>query len=77
MVEFTEWFEAGVLIGIFAFFIVVPCVLVTRMGLKFIYELGCYPSRTPIIQMGIFYKLLGIETLTFCAWVAIAMVLIN
>ena len=66
MVEFNLWTEALIFGLVFAPMILIPCVLVALMGRKMIDQLGLYPSNTPIIQMSILWRLVGIELVTFC-----------
>ena len=53
------------LIGLFFLAVNIPCVAILWIGLKFIEQLGRYPSKTPSIQMSICLKLLVIEVGAF------------
>ena len=70
MVAFDLWREAFIFAAVFAPLIIVPCILVMIMGRKMINQLGTYPTKTPIIQMGIFWKLVVTEALTFTCLIA-------
>ncbi len=65
MVEFNLWKEAFIFATLYSFGIIVACFFVTKLGCKMIEQLGVYPSKTPIIQMSIFLKLVVLEILTF------------
>lgn len=65
MVSFSSWPQAIFFALIFSVIILVPCVLVALMGVKMIDKLGNYPTQTPVIQMSIFFQLVGIEITTF------------
>ena len=69
MVEFNLWKETFIFAMFFCPIVIIPCVLVALMGRKMIDQLGLYPSKTPIIQMSIFYKLIFIEVITFLSLV--------
>ncbi len=53
-----------VFIGIFLIIVSIPCVGITYVGLKLIYDLGHFPSKTPIIQMSVLLKLAIIEIIS-------------
>ena len=63
--HFQYWSEAYILIGIFAFLMIVPCVGVAIIGYKMIDKLGFFPSKTPVIQMSIFLQLVLTELISF------------
>lgn len=65
MVKFDLWSESFVFASIYAVIIIVPCVLVALIGRRLIDQLGTYPSRTPVIQLGVFWQLILIEVVTF------------
>ena len=65
MVEFSQWSESLIFAAVFAVLIIVPCILVTLMGRKFIDKLGRFPTQTAFIQIGIFLRLLILEIVTF------------
>jgi hypothetical protein len=65
MVAFDLWKEAFVFGVIYAVIITIPCVIAGIMGVKMINQLGTYPSKTPFIQMSIFFKLVLLEIVTF------------
>ena len=65
MIPFDLWSESLIFSSIFAFIVLVPCVLVALIGRNMIRQLGQYPSKTPAIQMSIFLKLVTIEVVTF------------
>ena len=65
MVHFEYWYEAFIFIGIFAFLMIVPCVGVAVIGYRMIEKLGHFPSKTPFIQMSIFFALVSIEVFSF------------
>ena len=68
MTEFTSWAESFVVLGIFSLIIILPCAFVAMMGVKLIEQIGNYPSKTPVIQMGILYKLVFLEIVTALAF---------
>ena len=65
MIEFNLWYESFIFAFVYAIIIIVPCVLVALLGRNMINQLGHYPTRSPIIQMSIFAKLMAIEIMTF------------
>lgn len=71
MVEFSLWSEAFYFFLIYSAIIIAPCVYVGIMGYGMINEMGRYPSKTPIIQMKIFYKLVIVEIITFYLLIAV------
>ena len=70
MVEFDLWKEAFIFSVIFCPIIIIPCVLVALMGRKFIDQLGTYPTKTPVIQMSILFKLVILEIATFVSLIS-------
>lgn len=70
MIEFSQWGESLIFIGIFSLIIIIPCVVVALLGRKMIDKLGQFPSNTPAIQMGVLMWLLLTEALTFVALIA-------
>lgn len=52
-------------IVIFYILIFIPMFGVSWIGFKMITKLGRYPSKTPAIQMGVLFKLLVIEVVSF------------
>jgi len=67
MIEFNLWAETFIFAAIYMVIIIVPCVLVALIGTKMITQLGFYPTKTPVIQMGIFVQLIAVEAGTFLA----------
>ena len=65
MIEFNLWGESFIFAIVYAVLIIVPCILVVLLGRKMINQLGYFPTRTPIIQMSIFLKLVIVEVVTF------------
>ena len=65
MIPFNLWAESFIFAAIYAVVILVPCALVTWIGRDMINQLGRWPTKTPAIQMGIFWKLVVIEVVTF------------
>ena len=65
MFTLHDWRVALIFIGLFFVIIAGPCFAVTVMGYKTIEEMGRYPSKTPFIQMSIFWKLVALEVLSF------------
>ena len=63
--NFEYWPQAFIFIGLFFAMIAGPCFGVAIMGYKTIEEMGRQPTKTPFIQMGIFWKLVGLEALSF------------
>lgn len=54
-----------ILIGIFFVVIAIPCVGVAIVGRGLIKKLSFFPSKTPALQLSIFWKLLVIEIVGF------------
>ena len=55
-------FIAGLIfVGMYFFVIVLPCALIALIGYRMITKLGNMPSKTPAIQLTIFWKLVAIE----------------
>ena len=67
MIQFNLWFEALIFSAIYSTIVIVPCVIVTMIGLRMIDKLGCYPTKTPVIQMKVLLPLIMTEILTFTA----------
>jgi hypothetical protein len=65
MVVFDYWWEALIFGSVFAFIVIIPCLLVVLIGRKMIEQLGQYPTKTPFIQMSIFVKLVLVEIFAF------------
>ena len=65
MFTLADWHATFILIGLFFIIIMGPCFAVAVMGYKTIEEMGRYPSKTPFIQMGIFWKLVPLEIISF------------
>ena len=65
MIPFELWGESFIFASVYAVIILVPCVLVALIGRKMIDQLGQYPTKTPAIQMSIFFQLVTIEVITF------------
>ena len=65
MVQFDYWIESLIFWIFYAIIIIVPCVLVALMGRKMITRLGQYPTKTPVIQMSIFFPFVAIVAATF------------
>ncbi len=65
MIRFDLWSESLIFAAVYFVIIIVPCVLVAILGRKLIHQIGLYPSRTPILQMGVFWQLVLVEIFTF------------
>jgi len=65
MIAFDLWIESFIFFSIYSVIIIVPCVLVALLGRKMIDQMGQYPTQAPVIQMGVLFKLVIIETVTF------------
>lgn len=65
MIAFDLWTESFIFALIYSVLVIVPCILVTLLGRKMIDELGRFPSKTPVIQVNVFYKLVVVESMTF------------
>ena len=63
--HFEYWSEGVVFILIFLFLIVLPCTGVAWIGYRMIHRLGQFPSKTPEIQLSIFFQLIAIELVYF------------
>jgi len=50
---------------IFYVCIIIPCVGVAWLGKNLLNQLGRYPSKTPAIQIGVAFKLVVIEVVSF------------
>lgn len=64
------WFESFIFIGIVLVIIGIPCAAIAILGYRMIERLGRYPSKTPAIQMSIFWKLIVIEIVSLTVWLA-------
>lgn len=67
MVAFKMWLEALVFGGIYSLIIIIPCIIIAITGRKMIEQIGQYPTKTPIFQMGMFGPLIITEVVTFIA----------
>ena len=56
MIEFDLWRESFIFALVYSVMIIVPCVLIALLGRSMIEKLGRYPTRTPVIQMGVFFQ---------------------
>ena len=65
MVDFDLWKESFIFAVIYSFLIIIPCILAVWIGRNMIERLGQWPSKTPVIQMGAFFKLVLLEAVTF------------
>lgn len=65
MVPFDLWGPSLVLALIYSAIIIIPCILVALVGRKLIYQLGQYPSKSPITLMDIYLQLVALEIITF------------
>ena len=65
MVEFNLWQETFIFCSIYTLVIIGTCVLVCVMGVNLFNALGRYPSKAAQIHMSIFFKLVGLEILSF------------
>ena len=52
-------------IGVFYAIMFVPCVGAAVLGTKLINKLGRFPSKTPVIQLGILFPLVVLEVVSF------------
>jgi len=58
--------SAGLIfVAIFGSIVSIPCIAIAVLGYKTIMQLGTYPSKTPAIQMSVFFKLLVTEVVSF------------
>ena len=64
-----------VLLCLFFLAVNIPCVVIAWLGVKFLAELGRYPSKTAAIQMSICLKLVVIEVFSFTFILALFKVL--
>ncbi len=62
---FEFWGEGILFIFIFLIIVGIPCVGVAILGYRMICELGYFPSKTPAIQTGVFFKLIILEIISF------------
>lgn len=65
MTTFDLWGESFTFALIYSFIIIVPCIIVAILGKKMIAQMGKYPTKSPIIQMSIFWQLVVLEIITF------------
>lgn len=65
MIEFNLWRESFIFGIVYFFVIAIPCVLTLLMGWKVIYQLGHYPTKTPIILMRTLWPFVGLVVVTF------------
>ncbi len=70
--HFEYWYEALIFIGIFLVLILVPCVAVGMMGYQMLHRVGNEPSKTPFIQLSIFWQLVVLEALSFLCLIIFA-----
>lgn len=50
-----------IFVGLFFLFIAVPVALIAYFGFRMITKLGQFPSKTPAIQLSVFWQLVIIE----------------
>jgi hypothetical protein len=62
---FRYWYEGILFISFFAFIVGLPCVFVTIFGTKMINDLGNFPTKTAKIQVGVLWKLVLVEVVSF------------
>ena len=55
---------AAVFIMVFWAIMLIPCIGIGWISVKFINRLGRYPSKTPAIQMSILWKLIFVEVIS-------------
>lgn len=65
MINFDLWSETFIFAAVYFVIIIVPCILVALLGRKLINQIGTYPSKTPIFQIGVIWQLVVIEVFTF------------
>ncbi|VAW11450.1 hypothetical protein MNBD_BACTEROID05-67 [hydrothermal vent metagenome] len=70
MVAFSQWYETFIFGAIYSAIIIIPCIFIAIIGKNMITKLGTYPTKTPIIQMGVLVKLISIEFITFFLLIA-------
>ena len=57
--------SALILLGLFVLIVAIPCVGVSILGCKLANRLSFYPSKTPAIQIGILWKLILLQIISF------------
>jgi hypothetical protein len=63
--QFQYWHEGLIFIGLFAFIIGFPCIMVAMLGTKLINYIGQYPSKCARRQMIACLQLFVIELISF------------
>ncbi len=56
---------ALILLGLFSFVILVPCIGTAILGVGLLKKIGRYPSKTPAFQISTFMKLAVLEIISF------------
>ncbi len=62
---FEYWYEGVIFIFIFLFIITIPCIGISIIGSRMINQLGRFPSKTPAIQLSIFFQFVLLMIITF------------
>ena len=65
MHKFTYWYEGLIFIAIFMVVIAIPCVLVSFLGSRLIYQLGQYPTKSGKQNLDMALPLLGSMVVSF------------
>lgn len=65
MHKFTYWYEGLIFIAIFMVVIAIPCVLVSLLGSRLIYQLGQYPTKSGKVNVDLALPLLGSMIVSF------------
>ena len=65
MVPFDLWRESFIFALFLGIGIIVPCILIARLGMRLINNIGQNPSRTPYFQWSAIFNIVIIEFCTF------------
>ena len=66
---FRDWFEGFIFVALFAIIVGLPCFFVTVLGSKTINDLGNFPTKAPKIQVGVLWKLVLVEAVSFLMFI--------
>ena len=66
-----------VLIGLFFLIINLTCAAMVWLGVRFFDQMGRYPSKTPAIQLSVFWKLIVVEIITMFLLLAVYHALVD
>ncbi len=61
----TNWLEGTIFVIVFSILIITPCIGLLMIGNKMLNDMGNFPSKAADIQMGIIWKVILIDAVTF------------